>query len=125
MGKNAGNKLKRVLKVRFNLNGLPPPQECRKVGILDEYHLWCSLVDPYFRDLNLEISGEMKQVKKMIKFFLRGGSNSDVELRRDILREYQFLKQEQGLIKVSLTTMRVRISKRILVGCRIRLKQSR
>ena len=92
MGHGAGDVLKSILEVRFNLDGIPP--EGRKVGILDSYHIWCSLMDPYFRDLKLKVPREMSEVKKMIKFFVP--KRSEVELQRALLREYQFFKSGTG-----------------------------
>ena len=68
--------------------------EGRKVGILDEYQIWCSLVDPYFRRLIKKVPGEMRYIKNMIKFF--APANSNLGLRRELLREYQFFKTGTG-----------------------------
>ena len=92
LGVGACDTIKSILEVRFNLDGIPP--EGRKVGSLDQYQIWCSLVDPYFRKLNFKIPSEIKHIKNIVKFFIRGRSN--VELRREILREYQFFKTGSG-----------------------------
>ena len=51
LGSGAGAKIKSILAVRFNLDGTKPKSDGgnarQKVGILDEYQIWCSLVDPY------------------------------------------------------------------------------
>ena len=44
-GEGTGKKVMDVLGVRFNLDGGPVPG--RKVGLLDEFHIWCFMVDPY------------------------------------------------------------------------------
>ena len=45
LGAGAGKEVMEVLGVRFNLDGSPVPG--RKVGFLDEFHIWCFMVDPY------------------------------------------------------------------------------
>ena len=39
MGEGASKELIDMVMPRFNMNGLSPPG--RKVGLLDEHHLWC------------------------------------------------------------------------------------
>ena len=45
LGAGARKEVMEVLGVRFNLDGSPVPG--RKVGFLDEFHIWCFMVDPY------------------------------------------------------------------------------
>ncbi len=34
-----------VIDCRFNMDGAKPPGS--KVGLINEYHIWCSLMDPF------------------------------------------------------------------------------
>ena len=68
---------------RFNFTGAPP--NGRRVGLLDYYHIWCYLVDPFARDLQpqIPISRKAHHVQQMIDFYLplpdllADGSNRD------------------------------------------------
>ena len=48
LGEGAAQQIEDVLMVRFNMNGQSSPG--RKVGMLDEVHLWCLLMDPFSDD---------------------------------------------------------------------------
>ena len=78
------------------MNGDKPKPPERKVGFLDEYQIWCTLVDPYFRELKLRVPNEGTHVRKMIEFFFSGDAREKIILRRKMLREYQFFKSGTG-----------------------------
>ncbi len=45
LGPGSAKEIMDVIDCRFNMNGAKPPG--RKVGLIDEYHIWCFLMDPF------------------------------------------------------------------------------
>lgn len=71
LGEGAAQQIGAILKMRFNLNGQSPPG--RKVGMLDEVHLWCLLMDPFSGDWcqKFNIQRNIRYIaERMIAFFV-------------------------------------------------------
>eukprot|EP00957_Ditylum_brightwellii_P117665 8975543-Ditylum_brightwellii.AAC.1 len=61
------------------------PSGC-KVGLLDDYQIWCHLVDPYSHDLTLEIVIEGvlgMHLTNMLKFFIPGTTENAANKMHD------------------------------------------
>ena len=79
-----------VLAVRFNMNGKKPAG--RKVGMLDELHLWCLMMDPFAGDWRgvFIFDGNIRQLaKNMIAQFILDDEDGFVQLRVDLLEEFE------------------------------------
>ena len=70
MGNGADAEVASINRVRFNMDGKDPTGG--KVGLLDQYHIWCFLVDPYSRNLTPTIFIENKaaHITAMVNFYL-------------------------------------------------------
>jgi hypothetical protein len=86
LGECAEDECAKIVRSRFNLNGRDP--EGRKGGLLEEWHIWAFLVDPFARDLQPEPfieGGVYSFVKSMVKHFVPGSTERD-ELKRKRLQ---------------------------------------
>ncbi len=45
LGPGLAKKIKDMIDCCFNMDGAKPPG--RKVGLIDEYHIWCFLMNPF------------------------------------------------------------------------------
>ncbi len=45
LGPGSANAISHIIDCRFNMDGAKPCGS--KVGLLDEYHIWCFLIDPF------------------------------------------------------------------------------
>ena len=89
-----GNKddVKNMLEVRFNLHG--GAVVGRKVGLLDHFHNWCYMVDPYNWEWRntFKFEGEgglRKNAKEMIAHFVTGSDTKSEKTRADLLKEFE------------------------------------
>ena len=89
MGEGASKELIDMVMPRFNMNGLSPPG--RKVGLLDEHHLWCYICDP-FKHLwryKINVEGDVPlHVKNMIAFYVPNTEVDYEATRQRISNEY-------------------------------------
>jgi hypothetical protein len=99
-GDGALDELVALNSIRFNLGG-KKPCGTTKVGLLDEYHLWCFQADPFSRNFthSLYIEHEAVVERNMIAFFLplpepTGTPENTAEidrivaLRRKVMEDY-------------------------------------
>ena len=108
-GDGALDELVALNSIRFNLDG-KKPCGTTKVGLLDEYHLWCFLADPFSRNFthSLYIEHEAVVERNMIVFFLplpepTGTPENTAEidrivaLRRKVMEDYLQFKTQSGV----------------------------
>ena len=92
----ANQQVASFVRCRFNMDGKRPAG--RKVGLLDPYHIWAFLCDPFKFKLGKQLKIEPNksaQAKEMIKFFLdRDCTEDDLERVGAEFREYYC---QQGL----------------------------
>ncbi len=81
-----------MIDCRFNMDGAKPPG-C-KVGLIDAYHIWCSLMDPFNYEwcITFTIDGNMIQTyaKNMIAHFVPAdGTRRKESVRNNLLSEFE------------------------------------
>ena len=81
-----------VLGVRFNLDGSPVPG--RKVGFLDEFHIWCFMVDHYSDEWRNSFKfanevGLRALATNMIAHFVPADEEDAEKTRRDLRDEFE------------------------------------
>ena len=81
-----------VIGCRFNMDGVKPTG--RKVGLIDEYHIWCFLMDPFNYEwrITFVIDGNMIRTyaKNMIAHFVPADGTRRIEsIRNDLLSEFE------------------------------------
>jgi len=92
LGAGAGKEVMEVLGVRFNLDGSPVPG--RKVGFLDEFHIWCFMVDPYSDEWRNSFKfanegGLRALATNMIAHFVPADEEDAEKTRRDLRDEFE------------------------------------
>jgi hypothetical protein len=92
LGTDSAKEIKDVIDCRFNMDGAKPPG--RKVGLIDEYHIWCFLMDPFNYEwrITFTIDGNMIQTyaKNMIAHFVPAdGTRRNESVRNDLLSEFE------------------------------------
>jgi hypothetical protein len=94
-GTGSFEELEQCFAKRINLDGKPTPGQ--KVEILDNYQLWCYLVDPFRAYLPLDMQGGMpiEHFSKALDFYMpeKEGAQDD---RRSILMEYESVATMSG-----------------------------
>ncbi len=70
LGDGAADEVRNMLLIRFNMHGAET--RGNKVGLLDEYHLWCYMVNPYSWEWRNQFKiNNLRLVKRnMIKHFV-------------------------------------------------------
>lgn len=71
LGEGAGNEIAEMIRCRFNMDGSDPSG--RKVGLLDKFHIWCFICDPFGHEWRstLKIAGDFNtHVNEMINHFI-------------------------------------------------------
>jgi hypothetical protein len=72
LGPGPAKEIMDVIDCHFNMDGAKPPGH--KVGLIDEYHIWCFLMDPFSYEwrITFTIDGYMIQMyaKNMIAHFV-------------------------------------------------------
>ena len=89
LGPGATQQVKDVLEVRFNMDGQTPPG--RKVGLLDELHIWCFMVDPYSGDWRrkFKIQGNFRDIAtRMIAHFVPDDEDGFMSIREELMKEF-------------------------------------
>jgi hypothetical protein len=51
LGPSSAKEVKDVIDCCFNMDGAKPPG--RMVGLIDEYHIWCFLMDPFIYEWHI------------------------------------------------------------------------
>ena len=92
LGVGAGKEVMEVLGVRFNLDGSPVPG--RKVGFLDEFHIWCFMVDPYSDEWRNSFKfanegGLRALATNMIAHFVPADEEDAEKTHRDLRDEFE------------------------------------
>ena len=67
-----------MIGIRFNMDGMSP--EGRKVRLLDDYHIWCFIADPYMAQMPREIlvrPTKADQAVTMARHFASKGGRPD------------------------------------------------
>ena len=91
LGVKASTDVMSMINCRFNMDG-EKPSGTRKVGILDPYHIWCFLVDPFSSLLRnqVKIAGGIRvHAKAMISHFVPDDEEGAVETRSLLLTEFE------------------------------------
>ena len=89
MGEGAAKELLDMVLPRFNMNVLPTAM--RKVGLLDEHHIWCYICDPFSHLWRYKfcVEGNVPlHVKNMIAFYVPETEVDYQETRHRIRKEY-------------------------------------
>ena len=81
LGDGAAQQVKDMLRPRFNMDG-SEPDGTQKVGLLDKFHLWCFIVDPFSCEWRATFFMEGAQgrrviFKEMIEHFVGVGVTHD------------------------------------------------
>ncbi len=92
LGPGSAKKIKDVIDCCFNMDGAKPPG--RKVGLIDKYHIWCFLMDPFNYEWRIifTIDGNMIQLyaKNMIAQFVPAdGTRRKESFCNDLLSEFE------------------------------------
>ena len=80
LGKGSAAEVAELIYPRFNLGGEHPVG--RKVGLLNKFHLWAALCDPYFRDWRstFELEGNLaNHINEMIAYFVPDDKRKEVK----------------------------------------------
>ena len=92
MGEGVAQEIKDMLFIRFNLDGRPITG--RKVGLLDAFHLWCFICDPFssaWRN-HFRIQGAgglMYHARMMIKHFVPSSEDDYEKTQAALLEEFE------------------------------------
>ena len=79
-----------MLKDRFNMDGRAPPGT--RVGLIDEYHLWCLIVHPHAGEWRSRFSfnGQLRSLpKNMIAFYIGLDDDGGSVARDAMLEEFE------------------------------------
>jgi hypothetical protein len=92
LGPGSAKEIKDVIDCRFNMDGAKPPG--RKVGLIDEYHVWCFLMDPFNYEwcITFTINDNMIRMyaKNMIAHFVPAdGTRKKKSVHNDLLSEFE------------------------------------
>ncbi len=92
LGPGSAKAISDVIGCPFNMDGAKPTG--RKVGLIDEYHIWCFLMDPFNYEwrITFVIDGNMIQTytKNMIAHFVPAdGTRRNEPIRNDLLSEFE------------------------------------
>ncbi len=92
LGLGSAKEISDVINCCFNMDGAKPTD--RKVGLIDEYHIWCFLMDPFNCEwcITFTIDGNMVQTyaENMIAHFVPADETKRNEsVRNNLLSELQ------------------------------------
>ncbi len=92
LGPGSAKEIKDVIDCGFNMDGAKPPG--RKVGLIDEYHIWHFLMDPFNYEwcITFTIDGNMiwMYAKNMIAHFVPAdGTRRNESVRNNLLSEFE------------------------------------
>jgi hypothetical protein len=65
LGPGSAKEIADVTDCRFNMDGAKPPGS--KVGLIDEYHIWCLLMDPFSYEWHITFTIDGTLIQKMCK----------------------------------------------------------
>jgi hypothetical protein len=93
-GDKSFEELERCFNTRINLDGKKTPGQ--KVELLDQYQIWCYLVDPYRMYLPLEVQGlPIVHFSNALNFYCKEKEGNQEE-RRSISMEYELVTTMSG-----------------------------
>jgi hypothetical protein len=92
LGAGSAKEIADVIGCRFNMDGTKPPGS--KVGLIDEYHIWSFLMDPFSYEWRITfiLDGALirKCAKNMIDHFVPAdGTRKNDIVRNDLLSEFE------------------------------------
>ncbi len=92
LGLGSAKEIKDVIDCCFNMDGAKPSG--RKVWLIDEYHIWCFLMDPFTYEwhITFTIDGNMIQTyaKNMIAHFVPAdGTRRNESVCNNLLSEFK------------------------------------
>ncbi len=92
LGPGSANVITYVINCWFNMDGAKPPYS--KVGLIDEYHIWCFLIDPFDYEwcITYVIDGNMIQTfatNMIAHFVLADGTRRTDTIHSDLLSEFK------------------------------------
>jgi hypothetical protein len=92
LGPGSADAISDVIDCRFNMDGAKPCGS--KVGLIDEYHMWCFLMDPFNYEWRITyvIDGNMIRTfaKNMIAYFIPAdGMRRTETVCSDLLAEFE------------------------------------
>jgi hypothetical protein len=88
-GPGLANAISYVIDCRFNMDGAKPCGS--KVGLIDEYHIWCFLMDPFNYEWRITyvIDGNIFAKNMIAHFIPVGGTRRTETIHSDFLAEFE------------------------------------
>ncbi len=92
LGPGSAKEIKDVIDCCFNMDGAKPPG--RKVGLIDEYHIWCFFMDPFNYEWcnTFTFDGNMirTSAKNIIAHFVPAdGTRRNESVHNNLLSEFE------------------------------------
>ena len=90
LGVGSAKEVMDMIGPRFNMDGAKPAGQ--KVGLLDQYHIWAMIIDPFFCEWRnrIKITGSLPaHVDAMIKFFVNLDADGCDRTRRKVKQDYE------------------------------------